>query len=42
MLRQRIRPEVAGPMTGAGGASSILGIRSYRAFNDYWIIRLRG
>ncbi|MGB7253992.1 MAG: hypothetical protein WBC94_10330, partial [Xanthobacteraceae bacterium] len=37
MLRQRVRPEVAGPMTSSGGASSIR-----RGDGIYWIVRLRG
>ena len=37
MPRQRVRPEVAGPMTGSGGASS-----SRREVGVYWIIRFRG
>jgi hypothetical protein len=37
MLRQRVRPEVAGPMTGSVEASS-----NRFALGEYWIIRLRG
>ena len=37
MLRQRVRPEVAGPMTSSGGASSI-----HCGDGEYGIVRLRG
>jgi hypothetical protein len=43
MPRQRVRPEVAGPMTGSGGAPSNHGSRiKYSGVGGYWIIRLRG
>ena len=40
MPRQRVRPEVAGPMTGSGGAPSSR--CRYGQNCVYWIIRLRG
>jgi hypothetical protein len=43
MLCQRVRPEVAGPMTGSSRASSKhhrLGMNA--TLGAYWIIRMRG
>jgi hypothetical protein len=47
MARQRVRPEVAGPMTSSGGAAGNRRLRgSILAFNesdtDYRIVRRRG
>ena len=37
MVRQRVRPDVAGPMTSSGGPSS-----KRRRGGEYWITRIRG
>jgi hypothetical protein len=47
MARQRVRPEVAGPMTSSGGPSSKRhGAKTDAAIaallRDYWIVRFRG